>query len=131
MPDFAQNSPDDLLDRQQLQMLMEAGAEESLEMFLEILSLFEEESLQKLQDLEDTRARGDWESYARAAHALAGSSANIGGRKVWLVAKEMENLCRDGQGPKAAESLENLRELHSRTLARLRDYAGSFGKQAE
>jgi HPt (histidine-containing phosphotransfer) domain-containing protein len=131
MTDPAQNPPEDLLDMEQLQMLMEAGADESVEMFREILSLYEEESRQKLDDLETARTRGDYESFGRAVHALAGSSANIGGRRVWLTAKDLENLCKEGQGPKAAESLDSLKQLHSMTLARLQEYADQFGSKEE
>lgn len=123
MTDNSENTPSPLLDFEQIDMLIEAGAEESVEMFLEILNLFEEESLQKLQDLKAAKASGDFEAFSRAVHALAGSSANIGGRQVWLNAKDMENLCKTGQGEQAVAALDQLEELYLETMVQLREFA--------
>jgi HPt (histidine-containing phosphotransfer) domain-containing protein len=123
MNEEAQKPNAPLLDREQIEMLLEAGADESVEMFLEILALFEEESQQKLEDMKDARDKGDFETFGRAVHALAGSSANIGGRQVWLTAKELENLCKSGHGQKAVEGLEQLEETYRETVIQLRNFA--------
>ena len=120
------NSQEDkspLLDREQLQMLVEAGAGESVEMLRELLSLFAEESEQKLDELRASKETGDYARMSRAAHALAGSSANVGGRQVWIDAKEIEDLCKAGNGPVAAEKLPRLIETYRETLLQLNRFA--------
>ncbi len=108
-------------------MLLESGAQESVDLFKEILSLFEEESRTKLDALRTAMAEANREAFANAAHALAGSSANIGGRNVWLRAKEMENLCREGAPEKAYPMLADLEVEFAETLQQLRLYVGRFG----
>ncbi|MEX0325223.1 MAG: Hpt domain-containing protein [Puniceicoccaceae bacterium] len=121
--DTPENSPGDLLDTEQMQMLLEAGGDDSLDLFNEILSLFEEESRAKFDELKAARESGDYEGFRRAAHALAGSSANIGGRTVWLMARDMENLCNAGEPEKAIVMLPELERLHNRTLVEMKAYA--------
>jgi HPt (histidine-containing phosphotransfer) domain-containing protein len=102
-------------------------AQESVDLFKEILSLFEEESRTKLDVLRTAMAEANQEAFANAAHALAGSSANIGGRNVWLRAREMENLCRDGTPEKAFPMLAELEGEFAETLKQLHQYLSQFG----
>ena len=120
--DTPDKSPEALLDPEQIRMLLESGADDSLDLFNEILVLFEEESRSKLEEMKATRDAGDFEAFSRAAHALAGSSANIGGKVVWLMARDMENLCRGGQPEKAIAMLPELEELHKETLIQMRHF---------
>lgn len=119
------NSPS-LLDREQLEMLTEAGSPESVELFREILELFEDESRRKLEDLTACMESGDYEGMSRSAHALAGSSANIGGREVWQQAKRIEDLCKTGQGKDARELLPELKATYQSTLNALKAYSAQF-----
>jgi HPt (histidine-containing phosphotransfer) domain-containing protein len=116
-------SPSSLLDQEQLQMLIEAGASESLELFREILDLFEEESIRKLEELAACEVSGDFEGMGRSAHALAGSSANIGGREVWQQAKAIEDLCKSGNGRDAVRLLPELTTTYHLTIEALRAYS--------
>jgi HPt (histidine-containing phosphotransfer) domain-containing protein len=116
-------SPSSLLDPEQLQMLIEAGAAESVELFREILDLFEEESRRKLEELAVSHESGDFETMGRSAHALAGSSANIGGREVWQQAKKIEDLCKEGNGQAASRLLPQLQVTYDRTIEALRAYS--------
>lgn len=121
-----QHSPSTLLDHEQLQMLIEAGASESVELFREILGLFEEESVHKLDELTNCQEARDFENMGRAAHALAGSSANIGGREVWQQAKEVENLCKRGNGEEASRLIPELKATYNLTIRALKDYSASL-----
>ncbi|MEX0331635.1 MAG: Hpt domain-containing protein [Puniceicoccaceae bacterium] len=127
MMETPEQPPEDLLDPEQIQMLLETGADDSMDLFNEILALFEEESSAKFDEMKATREKGDYEGFSRAAHALAGSSANIGGRAVWLMARDMENLCKGGQPEKAIVMLPELERLYNRTLLEMKDFA----KQAQ
>jgi len=124
--DFSEYSPGHLLDPEQIMMLLEAGADDSLDLFNEILILFEEESRAKLAEMKNCRDGEQYDSLGRAAHALAGSSANIGARQLWLQAKEVENHCRSQSGPKAAEMIPELEDIFSETLVQLRLFVESL-----
>lgn len=126
MMDTSDQSSGALLDPEQIKMLLESGADDSTDLFSEILTLFEEESRSKLDEMKETRQSGDFEAFSRAAHALAGSSANIGGRAVWLMARDMENLCKGGEPQKATAMLPELEELHQETLVQMRHYVAQI-----
>jgi len=118
--------PYTLLDLSQLNMLLESGGEESVELINEILELFEEESRSKLADLRAARTRADAEAFGYASHALAGSSANIGGVVVWHKAKSMENNCKTGDPQVAFAMLEELEKDFSGTLLQIKAYVATF-----
>jgi len=120
----ASHSPNSvaLLDLEQLHMLLEAGASDSFGLLREILDLYEEESRVKLGELQAGLDSGDHASMGRAAHALAGSSANIGGRAVWQQAKELEDSCKNGQGPDMPAKVQSLEEVYWRTLDELKAF---------
>ena len=120
MNNFEKSYP--LLDLSQIDMLLESGSSESIELFAEILVLFENESRIKLQDLADAKARENSEAFSNAAHALAGSSANIGGKSVWLKARDMENLSKNNQSGEAFAMLTGLETDFEETLAQLKSY---------
>ena len=120
MEEDLKNKQSHLLDPEQIQMLLEAGADESLELFNELIGLFEQESEIKLKEIRVSTNEGDYDSLGRAAHALAGSSANIGGREVWLMAKEVENLCKSGKGSEAKKLVDDLQSTYAETMIQLR-----------
>jgi len=107
-------------------MLLEAGASDSGELFREIFAMFEEESSRKMADLKRFAEEGDAEELSRSAHAIAGSSANVGGHTVWQLAKEIENLCRAGQFDSACRKIPNLEETYHETILILRKFAADL-----
>ena len=111
-----------LLDPEQMKMLLESGADESIELFNEILALFEDESRAKFREMREATESGNYDAFSRSVHALAGSSANIGGRAVWLKAKDMENMCKAGNGEHAVALLNDLEELYTETIIQMRFY---------
>ena len=112
-------------------MLIEAGADNHPDPFNEILALFEEESRAKLAEMNSCRDSGQYESLGRAAHALAGSSANIGARQLWLDAKSVENLCREGKGPEAVRKLPLLEEILEESLIQLRNFVSRLDSSGQ
>jgi len=120
-----------LLDPDQIKMLIEAGASDSLELFNEILALFEEESRSKFKELHAGMEAGNFDSVGRAAHALAGSSANIGGREVWLRARDIENLCKSGNGPEAVELIPALELTFQETMIQLKHFVAQLESPAD
>lgn len=120
----------DLLDSEQLQMLIEAGGDDSLSLLREIFGLFESESVEKLKDLHTYRASGDYELLGKAAHALSGSSANIGGRQLAAQARSIENLCKEGRGAEAADKVEELQSSYHETIKALNAFVSGLGPTA-
>jgi HPt (histidine-containing phosphotransfer) domain-containing protein len=94
------------------------------------MELYEQESAQKFTELETGREKGDYDLMARAAHSLAGSSANLGGREVWRIAKEIENLCKGRKGPQACELLAGLEDAYASTIIALKAYMKSCSTEA-
>ena len=110
----------DLLDREQIQMLLEAGASESAELFEELLSMYEGESQAKLNELQKLLEDGNLRDMGRAAHALAGSSANVGAKQVWATAKEIENASKSDDKSGIPELFKRLLDQYQVTLVDLR-----------
>jgi HPt (histidine-containing phosphotransfer) domain-containing protein len=105
-----------LLDSEQVQMLISSGGDEAVDLISEILELFREESEANLSALEYRRKEGDLSEMGRAAHALAGSSANIGAARLWQSAKSLEQSAKEGSLPEA-EEIEDLKSLYEETIA--------------
>ncbi len=130
MEENSKNKQSHLLDPEQIQMLLEAGADDSLELFTELIGLFEQESQERLKEIQASHSGGDFESLGRAAHALAGSSANIGGREVWLKAKEVENLCKNGKGNETGFLVAELQSTYTETMIQLRYFINQLDTSA-
>jgi HPt (histidine-containing phosphotransfer) domain-containing protein len=113
-----------LLDMEQLEMLIEAGGDDSSSLLDEIFGLFESESAEKLEELQQCRAQNDYDKLAKSAHALAGSSANIGGSALARQAKEIEDLCKSQQGEIALSKVDALERLYHETILALKSFAG-------
>jgi len=110
----------DLLDREQIQMLLEAGASESAELFEELLTMYEGESQEKLNELQKLLDDGNLRDMGRASHALAGSSANVGAKQVWATAKEIENASKSDDDSEIPELFKRLLDQYQVTLVDLR-----------
>ncbi len=117
-----------LLDAEQVKMLISSGGEEPAELIAEILGLFNEESQANLAALETGRNEGDASAVCKAAHALAGSSANIGAAKLWQAAKAVEQSAGNGKIPEEAV-LTNLRNLLEQSLLEFRRVESALEKK--
>jgi len=96
-------------------MLIASGGDEAVDLISEILELFREESEANLAALESRRKAGDLSELGRAAHALAGSSANIGAARLWQSAKSLEQSAKEGSLP-SAEEIEALKSLYEESI---------------
>lgn len=79
-----------LTDEEQLSMLVEAGEEGAAELIEELLGLFQSEAAPQLGMVKDAVGRRMAAEASRPAHAIAGSSANLGGLRLAKLAKAME-----------------------------------------
>ena len=125
-PDYS-DSFAHLLDHEQLEMLIEAGGDDSTSLLDEIFGLFESESLEKLEELQNYQVQANYEKLGKAAHALAGSSANIGGRELSRKAKQIEDLCKNQKGEEAAALVDSLEITYRDTILALKKLSGKPG----
>ncbi|MFN8589481.1 MAG: PAS domain S-box protein [Candidatus Eisenbacteria bacterium] len=76
---------------------------------LELLRLFLQDMDHMVARLEEACASGDLTVLVRAAHGLKGASATISARAVAPLAREVEELARQGDGVQALDRMQELR----------------------
>jgi len=79
-----------LIDEDQIAMLVEAGEDGAADLIEELLDLFRSEAEPLLANVREAAASGVVKPAARPSHALAGSSANLGGMRLAKLSKAME-----------------------------------------
>ncbi len=79
-----------LTDEEQLSMLIEAGEDGAADLIEELLGLFQSEAAPQLATVKAAIGSRTAKDASRPAHALAGSSANIGGLRLAKLSKAME-----------------------------------------
>lgn len=102
----------------ELQELMGEG-------FLSLAEIFVSDVPARLGQVEDALAQGDFETARRAAHALKGSSANIGATRLSQRAKELEWACRGADAPSARQLLASVRAEFDSARMALHSYSQS------
>lgn len=80
-----------LIDNDQIEMLVEAGEDAAAELIQELLDLFTAESGPHLEALKVAVLTSDFDVASRVGHALAGSSANLGGLRLATLSKAIEH----------------------------------------
>ena len=109
-----------LTDEEQVTMLVEAGEDGAADLIEELLGLFETEAGPQLETLERVIKGGSYAEASRPAHAVAGSSANLGGLRLSKLAKAMEHAAMANQGDRLHELLPLLRGCYVETVASFR-----------
>ena len=95
----------------------------------ELLRLFLQDSDHMMQRLEEARASGDLKQVERAAHGLKGASATISARAVAPLAREIEQLAREGEAVKALDRMQDLR-VEMQRLRRALEAMPEAGRKA-
>lgn len=111
-----------MMDAEQIDMLVETGGEAAGELMEELLELFTSECESKMHEITGALAAGlgAADQASKQAHAIAGSSANIGAKQLWRVAKQLESQCKDGSMAAAAATFEQLKADYITTVEILR-----------
>ena len=94
------------LDHEVLDALREMQGEEVRLLLAELAEIFEEDASTRLRALREALERGDAESLKQTAHALKGSAANLGARRMAHMAARIEELTAGG-----SESLKEVADL--------------------
>lgn len=109
-----------LLDDDQIAMLTEGDRAMALELMEDLVGLFLDESQQRLDELWAFLEAGDAHKVERCVHAIAGSSANIGGKRLWAVAKYMEAAAEAGDLALGVAAADDLRAIYAETCEALK-----------
>lgn len=80
-----------LIDEEQFSLLVETGEDAAAEMLQELIDMFMEESAPRVHDLRDAVTGRDYSGIVKHAHAIAGSSGNLGGLRLSQACRALEN----------------------------------------
>lgn len=76
----------------------------------EIIEAFQRSTSELLASLRGHIGAADYAAAAAAAHAIKGSAANVGGKRLAQTASRIEQACRDGAGAGASDALEDAQQ---------------------
>lgn len=113
-----------VIDREQLDMLVEAGGEAAADLIQELLDLFKGESEPKLETLQGLLAAQDRAQLAKTAHALAGSCSNLG-------AMRLSKLCKVLELNAAHYDFADLEQAHGAVLAEYPNTLETFDRELQ
>ncbi len=110
-----------LLDPARLEEFREFD-DEDLAMTKEVVALFVSDAPRRLDAIEEAVVAGDASALATAAHALKGAASNVGATAMQQEAAHLESEASGGSVTGAAARLTHLRDLWSRTRAKLAEW---------
>lgn len=106
-----------LIDLQAIENLRALNPDDDDEFLREIVTIYLEDTPQRLAELDQSLAAGDTQKFTRAAHSVKGSSANLGAMTVRAAAEQLEHQsAKQGLGD-VAGLLANLRAEFLRAQA--------------
>jgi len=87
------------------------------ELFVELATIFSEESFDQIKQIRDNIASGDLKAAAMVSHTLKGAVGNFAAKPAYYAAAQVEKMSREGQlgeMPDALDALEReVNRLHS------------------
>jgi HPt (histidine-containing phosphotransfer) domain-containing protein len=85
------------IDSEAISNLRELNPDDGGEFLREIFAIYLEDTPKRIAELKTAFANGDAGTFARAAHTIKGSSANVGARLMKSIAERLEhNARKDG-----------------------------------
>jgi HPt (histidine-containing phosphotransfer) domain-containing protein len=105
-----------LVDQEQMDMLIETGEGAAAELLEELLGLFVGEADPQLAELTTVIAEENRERVGRLAHALAGSSANLGALRLSQIARKIERSAPTATGGELLEWSAYLRSCYKESV---------------
>ena len=113
-PNAAAATVPPVLDREQIDGLIAAAGVDGTK---SILDAFWRSTDTLFRAMQDQLARGDVAEAARTAHALKGSSLNVGATQLSCSARKIEEACRRMDAPCALDRLNGARAEYGDTVA--------------
>jgi len=83
-----------ILDPEAIANLRALSPDDSDAFLKEILSIYLDDTPNRLAELRASRDRGDVVSFTRAAHSIKGSSSNVGAAELRAIAEKLENYAK-------------------------------------
>jgi FOG: HPt domain len=80
-----------LIDPQTIENLRALNPDDGDEFLREIVTIYLEDTPQRMAELDQSLASGDLPKFTRAAHSIKGSSANVGAMTVRTIAEQLEH----------------------------------------
>jgi HPt (histidine-containing phosphotransfer) domain-containing protein len=114
--DFAKDQelpPAPILDREQIDGLVAAAGVAGTR---EILAAFWRSTDTLLRTLQEQLSRGDVTEAAKTAHALKGSSLNVGATRLSISVRAIEDACRTKNAANALKSLDGAQTNYADTV---------------
>lgn len=104
------------INEEQYNSLVEAGGDEAPALVQELLLLFQKENIPHLEAMEEANSYDDFKKLARHAHAVSGSSANLGAVRLANLAKEIEMAIYEKRYQNVKESMRDVRAVFEKTM---------------
>lgn len=111
-----------LLDREQIDSLIAAAGVDGAR---EIIAAFNRSTDELLARLREELGRGDLAGAARTAHALKGSSLNVGAVALSSAARIVEDACKASDAPRALGQISGASAHFTETIAAFEDLLAS------
>ena len=89
--------------------LLELEQAGDLQLLCEVISIFRQDTLTRLEHLQDAVSRRDYEDIRREAHALKGSAAQLGAGDLATLCREIEYRAQEGRNSQLSTAVEELR----------------------
>ena len=113
--------PTGSLDRSVLQNLRELQQEGEPDVLVELIELFLSDTSTRLRDISEAATAGDASSLEKSAHALKGSSQNMGAKRMGALCAELQELGRSGDLTRTPELVALLTAEFERVGAELNE----------
>ena len=113
-----------VLDQDVITSLRELGGTDDPDLFTELVTLFLEDTPQRLDELGEAMSAQDAAGLERSAHSLKSSSANLGAMELSAIFREIERAGRDHDLDRAAALVQQSSEAYQRAEAALKQEIG-------
>ncbi len=111
-----------LIDPEAIENLRALNPGDNDEFLREIITIFLEDTPQRIAELDQSLAAGDVPTFTRAAHSIKGSSSNLGTLRLRALAEKLEFDARKTGLGDVATGLAALKSEFAQAQAALRAY---------
>ncbi len=120
-PGSTPEATQELIDRNVIEGLRELGGADDPGLLVELIDLYLSDAPQRMSEIEQSLASGDWKLLERAAHTLKSASANIGALGLSAICKELECQARSRDAQVCSSLYRRSAENLARVESALRD----------
>ena len=118
---LATSEEEPILDTEQIKLLATVAEDSPESLLQELLGLFISENGPRIGLITEAYERGDATEVHKSAHCIAGSSANLGGKRLSKTCFRLESLAQEGMQPEMAELISRIEDAYQSTLDAYRE----------